>query len=125
METPAPTPSVEGNFPLLTDNITSIVLYYDAPSGDVNADGYYAVKVDSVSWIVEDDLDLWLGDATSYLEASDPNIDADTELAGVAITHGSGGETEYYAMDGDPGQDIAPSTYVSPDATISYYDIMG
>jgi len=120
---PVATPSVGGNFPQLPDDITSIVLYYNAPSGDITGDGYYTAEVNNVSWVVEDDLDLWLLDATTFLEVNDPNIQADTELLGVAITHG--GTTDYYAMDGDYGADTAPAGSLTPDTTISYDMIMG
>lgn len=122
-ETPVPTPSIGGNFPQMPDDITSIVLFYDTPSGDLNGDGYYAAKVDNVSWVVEDDLDLWLIDATNYLQANDANVDDDTALLGVAITHG--GTTEYYAMDSNPGVDAAPTSDLTPDTSVEYDMIMG
>lgn len=122
-DTPTTTPSIGGNFPLLPDDITSIVLVYETTSGDQNADGYYTAKVENVSWVVEDDLDLWLVDATNYLEANDPNIEDDTVLAGVAITHG--GTTDYYAMDDDPGVDAAPATDLTPETTVEYDLVMG
>lgn len=122
-DTPTPTPSIGGNFPQLTDDITSIVLVYETAAGDQNGDGYYTAKVDNVSWVVEDDLDLWLVDATNYLEANDPNVQDDTVLAGVAITHG--GTTDYYAMDGDPGADAAPATDLTPETSVEYDLIMG
>jgi hypothetical protein len=123
---PVPVPSVDGNFPQLPDNITSIVLVYNTPSGDANGDGYYAAKVENVSWVVEDDLDLWLVDATNYLQANDPNIDANTQLLGVAITHSDGTSTPtgYYAMDGNPGEDTAPTTDLTPETTVEYDWIM-
>jgi hypothetical protein len=121
--TPPVTPTVGGNFPQLPDDISSIVLYYNTPSGDITGDNYYAAKVDNVSWVVEDDLDLWLVDATRYLEVNDPNVQADTELLGVAITHG--GTTDYYAMDGNSGADTAPASSLTPDTTVSYDMIMG
>ena len=122
--TPVPTPSIGGNFPQLPDDITSIVLFYNTPAGDTNGDGLYAAKVDNVSWVVEDDLDLWLVDATNYLQANDPNVDANTQLLGVAITHG--GATDYFAMDSNPGVDAAPtSDLFTPDTTVQYDQIMG
>jgi hypothetical protein len=78
-----------------------------------------------VSWIVDDDLDLWLMDATNYLVEHDPNIEPGTELLGVAITHGENGTTDYYAMDGDPGQDAAPTSDLTPDTSVEYDLIMG
>ena len=123
-EPPVPTPSIAGNFPHLPDDITSIVLFYNTPAGDTNGDGLYAAKVDNVSWVVEDDLDLWLVDATNYFKANDANVDANTPLLGVAITHG--GATEYYAMDNNPGIDTAPtSDLLTPDTTVQYDSIMG
>jgi hypothetical protein len=124
-EPPAPTPSIGGNFPALPDNITSIVLVYNTTAGDVNGDGYYAAKVENVTMVVEDDLDLWLIDATNYLANKDPNIDTGTELLGVAITHGDNGATDYYAMDGDQGADTAPTTDLTPETTVDYDSVMG
>jgi len=122
-----PTPSAEGNFPQLPNDITSIVLLYNTTSGDVTGDGFYAAKVADVSWVVEDDLDAWLVDATNYVQANDPNVPQGTELLGVAITHGDGTttSTEYYAMDGNPGQDTAPTTDLTPDTTVAYDLVMG
>jgi hypothetical protein len=122
----APPSSVEGNFPQLSNDITSIVLLYNTTSGDVTGDGFYAAKVADVSWVVEDDLDTWLVDATNYLQASDPNVPAGTELLGVAITHSDGTTTttDYYAMDGNPGVDTAPTTNLTPDTTVEYDAIM-
>lgn len=122
-DTPVPTPSIGGNFPQLPDDITSIVLVYETSAGDLNGDGYYTAKVDNVAWVVEDDLDLWLLDATSYLQANDPYVEDDTVLAGVAITHG--GTTDYYAMDDDPGADAAPTADLSPETTVEYDLVMG
>jgi hypothetical protein len=124
--TPVPTTSIGGNFPQLPDDITSITLFYNTPAGDITGDSLYAAKVENVSWIVEDDLDLWLLDATGYLQKNDPNIDDSTQLLGVAITHGADGATEYYAMDDDPGADAAPTADLqSPDMTVDYGMIMG
>jgi len=122
-----PPPSAEGDFPQLSNDITSIVLLYNTTSGDITGDGFYAAKVDNVSWVVEDDLDAWLVDATNYLQANDPNVPQGTELLGVAITHGDASttSTEYYAMDGNPGEDTAPTTNLTPDTTISYDAVMG
>lgn len=124
-ETPVPTPSIGGNFPALPDNITSIVLVYNTTAGDANGDGYYAAKVENVTMVVEDDLDLWLIDATNYLANNDPHIDASTELLGVAITHGDDGATDYYAMDGDQGADTAPIADLTPETTVDYDWVMG
>jgi hypothetical protein len=123
-----PPPSVEGNFPQLPNDITSIVLLYNTTSGDVTGDGFYAAKVADVSWVVEDDLDTWLVDATNYLQANDPNVPQGTELLGVAITHSDGTPdgtgTDYYSMDGNPGVDTAPTTYLTPDTSVEYDAIM-
>jgi hypothetical protein len=126
-DTPAPTPSIGGNFPQLPDNITDIVLVYNTTAGDANGDGYYAAKVENVSWVVEDDLDLWLVDATNYVQANDANVDANTELLGVAITHsdGTSTSTEYYAVDDNPGADTAPTTDLTGDVNVEYDLIMG
>lgn len=124
--TPAPTPSIGGNFPQMPDDITSITLFYNTPAGDITGDSLYAAKVENVSWIVEDDLDLWLLDATGYLQKNDPNVDDSTQLLGVAITHGADGATEYYAMDDNPGSDTAPTADLqTPDATVDYGMVMG
>lgn len=120
---PAEPVVVGGNFPQLEENISSIVLYYDTPAGDINDDGYYAAKVDNVSWVVEDDLDLWLVDATNYLVTNDPNVQQDTELLGVAIT--SGDSTQYFAMDGNPDVNVAPTGDMAGDASVNYDLIMG
>lgn len=123
----APPPSAEGNFPQMPNDITSIVLLYNTTSGDVTHDGFYAAKIADVSWVVEDDLDTWLVDATNYLQANDPNVPAGTELLGVAITHGDATttSTEYYAMDGNPGADTPPPTAdLTPDTTIAYDTII-
>lgn len=125
-ETPVPTPSIGGNFPQLPDDITSITLFYNTPAGDITGDSLYAAKVDNVSWIVEDDLDLWLIDVTTYLQNQDSNVDDSTQLLGVAITHGADGTTEYYAMDDNPGSDTAPTADLqTPDTTVDYGMIMG
>jgi hypothetical protein len=124
-ETPVPTPSIGGNFPQLPDDITSIVLYYNSPAGDINGDGFYAAKVQNVTMVVEDDLDLWLIDATNYLVNNDPNVDSSTELLGVAITHGADNTTEYYAMDNNPGVDAAPTSDLTGDVNVDYDLIMG
>ena len=123
--TPVPTPSIGGNFPQLPDDITSIVLYYNTPAGDTNGDGIYAAKVQNVTMVVEDDLDLWLIDATNYLVNNDPNVDSSTDLLGVAITHGADGATEYYAMDSNPGVDAAPTGDLTGDVSVEYDLIMG
>jgi hypothetical protein len=125
-DTQTSTSSIGGNFPQLPDDITSITLFYNTPAGDITGDGLYAAKVENVSWIVEDDLDLWLLDATGYLQENDPNVDDSTQLLGVAITHGADGATEYYAMDNDPGADAAPTADLqSPDMTVDYGMVMG
>ena len=125
-ETPVPTPSIGGNFPQMPDDITSVTLFYNTPAGDITGDSLFAAKVENVSWIVEDDLDLWLLDATNYLQANDPNVDESTQLLGVAITHGADGTTEYYAMDDNPGSDTAPTADLgTPDTTVEYGMIMG
>jgi hypothetical protein len=125
-ETPAPTPSIGGNFPQMPDDITSITLFYNTPAGDITGDSLYAAKVEGVSWIVEDDLDLWLLDATGYLQKNDPNVDDSTQLLGVAITHGADGTTEFYAMDDNPGADAAPTADLqSSDMAVDYGMVMG
>lgn len=119
---PDPIP-VDNSFPELQDDITSIALVYDTVSGDSSGDGYYTAEVSEVPWYVEDDLDVWLIDATFYLEASDPNVQQDTELLGVAITTDDG-DTQYYAMDGDPGVDTAPTSDLTADSTVTYDTII-
>lgn len=117
-------PPVAGNsFPQLANDISSIVLVYGTASGDVTGDGVYAAKIDAVPWYVEDDLDVWLIDATSYIAGTDPNVQSGAELLGVAITHGDA--TDYYAMDGDPGIDTAPAANLAPDTTVQYETIIG
>jgi hypothetical protein len=109
------------------DNITSLVLYYNAPAGDTNGDDIYAVKVENVAQIVADDLDLWLIDATDFLQTKDANIGVNTELLGVAITHSDGTSTatDYYAMDNNTaGQDIAPTSDLTGDTSVDYNSIM-
>lgn len=125
-EPPAQPPATVGNFPQLTDNISDIVLVYDSPS----TDGTYAVQVSDVPYYVEDDLDVWLIDATNYLEVTDPNVTQDSELLGVAITTTDAvdptqNSTEYYALDGDTGTDAVPADGLTPDATVSYYTVIG
>jgi hypothetical protein len=124
-EPPAQPPATGGSFPQLTDNISEIVLVYDSPS----TDGTYAVQVSDVPYYVEDDLDVWLIDATHYLEVTDSNVTPDSELLGVAITTTNAGDptqssTEYYAMDGDTSADAAPTSNLTPDATVTYDTIL-
>jgi hypothetical protein len=124
-EPPAPLPATADSFPQLTDDISSIVLVYDSPASG----GTYAVQVSDVPYYVGDDLDVWLVDATHYLEVKDPNVTQDSELLGVVITTTSADEptqssTEYYAMDGDPDADSAPAGYLTPDATVKYDAIL-
>ncbi|HET9734238.1 MAG TPA: hypothetical protein VFP62_03135 [Burkholderiales bacterium] len=124
-EPPAQPPATGGSFPQLTDDISSIVLVYDSPASD----GTYAVQVSDVPYYVEDDLDVWLIDATHYLEVTDPNVDQDSELLGVAITTTNAGDptqssTEYYALDGDADIDTAPTSYLTADATVKYDTII-
>jgi hypothetical protein len=127
-EPPAePTPAGGNNFPQVAGDITSIVLFYNTNSGDMNGDGLYAAKIADVSWVVEDDLDVWLVDATHYLEVNDPNVPTGTELLGVAISHSNGIDTgtDYYAMDGNAADvDTVPTTDLTPETTISYDLIM-
>ena len=109
----------------MPDDITSITLFYNTSAGDITGDSLYAAKVENVSWVVEDDLDLWLIDATNYLQDHDANVDDSTQLLGVAITHGADGATEYYAMDDNPGSDAAPTAdFQTPDTTVQYDMIM-
>jgi hypothetical protein len=124
-EPPAQPPATGGSFPELTDNISDIVLVYDSPS----VEGTYAVQVSDVPYYVEDDLDVWLIDATHYLEVTDSNVTPDSELLGVAITTTNASDptqtsTEYYAMDGDTGTEAVPADGLTPDATVSYYTVI-
>lgn len=125
-EPPAQPPATGGSFPELTDNISDIVLVYDSPS----VEGTYAVQVSDVPYYAADDLDVWLIDATHYLEATDSNVTPDSELLGVAITTTDAVDptqvsTEYYALDGDTGTDAVPADGLTPDATVTYNSVMG
>jgi hypothetical protein len=123
-EPPAEPPATGDSFPQLTDDISSIQLVYNTA-----ADSTYVVQVSDVPYYVEDDLDVWLIDATHYLEVTDPNVTQDSELLGVAITTTSADDptqssTEYYAMDGDTSPDAAPAYDLTPDATVTYDTII-
>lgn len=124
-EPPAQPPATGGSFPQLTDDISSIQLVYNTPA----AEGTYVVQVSDVPYYVEDDLDVWLIDATHYLEVKDPNVTPDSELLGVAITTTNGVDpaqtsTQYYALDGDTDVDAAPTSYLTTDSAIKYDTIL-
>jgi hypothetical protein len=131
-ETPDPNPGPEDpSFPAWPQDISHIVLYFDASSapestGDdkpAGGDGYYLVKIDEVDG-ANPDLDEWLDDVLAYLETNDPNIDAESDLLGVAIKGGNDdGSTQFYAygshnLNGDAADAIpagAPTITTPPD----------
>jgi hypothetical protein len=123
-----PPPSPEGDFPTFNlspeggDDISSILLVYNTGSET----DYYVAHVSDVPWYVEDDLDLWLIDVTQYFAATDENVGGSAELVGVVINHGE--ESGYYAIDGDPGQDVAPAGDLTVDTSVDHqtiYDYVG
>jgi hypothetical protein len=125
-EPPAGPQATADSFPDLTDDISSIQLVYNTPA----ADSPYVVQVSDVPYYAEDDLDIWLIDATHFVEVNDPNVDQNSELLGVAITTTSAIDptqtpTQYYAMDGDTGADAAPADGLIPDATVTYNTVLG
>jgi hypothetical protein len=125
-EPPAGPQATADSFPDLTDDISSIQLVYNTPA----ADSPYVVQVSDVPYYAEDDLDIWLIDATHFVEVNDPNVDQNSELLGVAITTTSAIDptqtpTQYYAMDGDTGADAAPADGLIPDATVTYNTGLG
>lgn len=149
---PEPPPSAD-NFPTFDKDISYITLYFAQEEGDTRgdfqyeineksgktvevavSDGYYTVKIDG--WEDQavdgsDDLDDYLGEIMTWLIANDPYIDADSELAGVAIKGGDvdhGGYNGYYAMDGDTDPDTPPIDLAENkevDQTYEYTDVFG
>jgi hypothetical protein len=93
VDTPPP-----DDFPTWAQDISNVVLYFDQTAGDtkpVGGDSYYTVKINTDA-AAGDDLDAWIGDALTWLQANDPNIDENSELLGVAIKGGNI-STQYYA----------------------------
>jgi hypothetical protein len=90
------------DFPLWPQDISNIVLYFEDTAGDTRpggGDGYYTVKIDNWPGAGDDDLDNLIDDILAWLVANDPNIDAGTDLLGVAIKGGL--ETTQYFAYGD------------------------
>jgi hypothetical protein len=122
-------PVVQNHFPEFDKDISHITLYFDTTDGDKNGDGVYTVKIDE--WDGSNDLDNDLDAILAYLIENDENIDADTELLGVAIKGGDvnhGGYDNYYAMDNDEDADTPPTgTLVQNrdvDQTYDYDDLI-
>lgn len=111
-----PPPEPGDHFPEWPQDISNIVLYFDAadvgdnldtrPSG---GDGFVLVKIDDVPDSAPNDLDDWLGDVLAYLQANlDPDLTIDN-LLGVAIKGGTQ-STKFYAVAGD-GNGPAPDPF--------------
>jgi hypothetical protein len=133
---PPPPGGGEGSFPEWPQDISHIVLYFDASSGPESegdsvpsgGDGYYLVKIDGVPGDADQDLDEWLNDVLAYLETTDPSyIDAESDLLGVVIKGGNvDGSTQFYAygahnLNGDAADSIpagAPTITTPPDQGI-------
>lgn len=130
-----PPEEVDDHFPEWPQDISNVVLYFDAdtltgdgagdtnpvegkkdgtgqgypsnPSDPMDGDGYYTVKIDSWPSDASDDLDDNLDAIVAYLIANDPNIDENTELLGASIKGGTQ-ETQFYALDGDLDPEPVP-----------------
>jgi hypothetical protein len=119
------------HFPVWQQDISHTVFYFNTTDGDRNGDGYYTVKIDSIpgsgaEGFLSNDPDDWYGDVVSWLVTNDPNVNADTELLGIAIKGGIQ-QTQYFALDGDPAADPLPdglTDLVENRAIDSTYDWM-
>lgn len=107
-------------------DVESFTLYFDAPAGDANGDGVYAVNITGVEPWFGDDLDISLDQVLLYLR-SNPYISDATPLLGAEIR--GGGRADYHATDGHPGVDAAPTASGLPvppsavDITINFADV--
>lgn len=115
----------QDDFPIWPQDISNIVLYFQQDDGDTkpnpDGDGFYTVKIDGVSG-APDDLDDWIADVLTYLVANDPNIDADSDLLGVAIKGGNvAGSTQYFAY-GDHNTNGTDADVIPDGAPLIEYD---
>jgi len=124
-------------FPVWPQDISNIVLYWGADhvadNADRNNDGFYTVKIDSVTGAPAD-LDDWIQDVLGYLTDEDDNIDAIAaeKMHGVAIKGGTG-ETQFFSYGANntngteanlvPGGTLIEGNQL--DKTFEYGDIFG
>lgn len=100
--TPPPPPPGD-DFPLWGQDISNVILVFDTTDGDEkprpDGDGYYTVKIDNwdaAAVAPSNDLDDSIDAILAYIIATDPNVDADTDLLG-AIIKGGTQTTNFYA----------------------------
>ncbi len=143
-DTPDGPIDVPDDFPEWLQDISNVVLYWDADDVAAGADtkpnqqfggpdGFYTVKIDSVPDAASNDLDDWIEEALAWLVVNDDNIDADAaeKLLGAAIKGGVQ-TTQFYAYgdnntngtDPDPfpgGSEIANNAI---DQSFNYEDVI-
>jgi len=117
---PVPTDDTQPeHFPDNGHELSFAVFYFGTTSGDVKGggtggntpDGVYTVKVEFPDG-VGNDLDDYYADILAHIIATDPNVDANTPVLGVAIHAGEGKpeeEVDFYAIDGDEDADLLPT----------------
>jgi hypothetical protein len=106
----------EDNFPTLDHGISNVTFYFNTTSGDTKGkydgnpppntpDGVYTVKIDNWPSDLSFDLDGQYDALLQWIIDNDPNVDATTEVLGVAIKAST--DEQFYAIDGDPN-DVDP-----------------
>jgi hypothetical protein len=113
-------------------------VYDGEPTGGKNGnlpDGVYTVKIDGWPGGNGGDLDDYYDDVLAYIIANDSNVDADTEVLGVAIHAGEGkpeDEEDFYAVadntngsasDPYPDPPVDPAIASEVDQVIPYSQI--
>ncbi|MCR5874107.1 cadherin-like domain-containing protein [Phenylobacterium sp. J426] len=108
-----PAAPTQDHFPLAPKDLSHVTFYFDLTAQDLTDQAFFFAKVETPGY-VNDDLDVWYGQAVDQIVALNPLL-AQARLVGAALKYGSaqsGGGEFYYALDGDLDQDPVPTGHL-------------
>lgn len=98
------------HFPTTPKDLSHVTLYFDTTPDQGEDESFYFVKIETPDR-VNDDFDAWYEAAVEAVIVNNPDL-ADATLIGAALKYGnfrSGGGEVFHRLDGDPGEDGAPT----------------